>query len=93
MIASFKTAATDELFRTGSSRRLPSTIWRVGLRNLKEIAAAENLNILGAHPGNHLEALKGDRKGQHSIRVNDKYRICFVWRDGEAHFVEIVDYH
>lgn len=93
MIASFKDAATKELFETGASRRLPSTIQRVAQRRLKEIAAAESLNVLRAHPGNHLEALKGTRKGQHSIRINDKYRICFVWRENAAFQVEIVDYH
>jgi toxin HigB-1 len=93
VIASFKDAATRELFETGASRRLPSTIQRVGLRRLKEIAAAAELNILRAHPGNHLEALKGDRLGQHSIRINDKYRICFVWRGNAAFEVQIVDYH
>ena len=93
MIASFKDAATKELFETGRNRRLPSTILRVALRKLKEIAAAADLNVLRAHPGNHLEALKHDREGQYSIRVNDKYRICFIWIEGFAHEVEIVDYH
>lgn len=93
MIASFKDAATRELFETGTSRRLASTIQRVALRKLKEIAAAAELSVLRAHPGNHLEALKGDRAGQHSIRINEKYRICFVWRESAAFEVEIVDYH
>ena len=92
MIGSFKDAATKELFETGASRRLPSSILRVALRKLKEIAAAESLNVLRAHPGNHLEALKGDREGQHSIRINEKYRICFEWRDNAAYRLEIVDY-
>lgn len=93
MIAGFADAATRELYETGRSRRLPSTIQRVAQRKLKEIAAAENLNVLRAHPGNRLEALKGKRNGQHSIRVNDQYRICFVWVESYAHGVEIVDYH
>ena len=57
------------------------------------IHAAQSLDELGVIPGNRLEALRGDRKGQHSVRINDQWRICFVWRDGEAHDVEVTDYH
>ncbi len=58
-----------------------------------QLHAARRLDDLRIFPGNRLEALKGDRKGQHSIRINDRYRICFVWRDGDAHDVEVTDYH
>jgi proteic killer suppression protein len=68
-------------------------IERVGRRKLLYLHAARRLEELRVPPGNRLEALKGDRAGQHSIRINDKWRICFAWRDGEAHDVEIVDYH
>ena len=93
MIASFKDAATQELFETGKSRRIPANVQRVALRKLKYLAGAASLSDLGRPSGNHLEALKGDRKGQFSIRINDQYRICFVWIDKDAHEVEIVDYH
>lgn len=68
-------------------------IERVALRKLRQLEIAERLNDLRIPPQNRLEALKGDRKGQHSIRVNDQWRVCFVWRSGNAHDVEIVDYH
>lgn len=68
-------------------------IERVALRKLFQIHFAKNLSDLAAPGGNHLEALKGDRKGQHSIRINDQWRICFIWREGDAYAVEIVDYH
>ncbi|MFL6437056.1 MAG: type II toxin-antitoxin system RelE/ParE family toxin [Terriglobales bacterium] len=93
MIASFRNAATRELFETGKSRRIPVGIQRVAQRKLKYLAAVDDLNSLRAPAGNHLEALKGDRRGQFSIRVNDQYRICFVWIGKDAHQVEIVDYH
>ena len=67
--------------------------WLGSPRKLQQIHAARELRDLPAFPGNRLEALAGDRRGQHSIRVNDQYRICFVWRDGDAEDVEIVDYH
>jgi proteic killer suppression protein len=66
---------------------------RVAQRKLQQLAAAHRLDDLAIFPGNRLEALKGDRLGQHSIRINDRLRICFVWRSGDAHEVEIVDYH
>jgi proteic killer suppression protein len=68
-------------------------IERVARRKLLYLHAVRRLEDLRAPPGNHLEALKADRVGQHSIRINDRWRICFAWRDGEAHDVEIVDYH
>ncbi len=93
MIASFKDAGAQELYEAGRSRRVPSDIQRVSLRKLKYLNNAEDLNDLRVPPGNRLEALSGDREGQHSIRINDQYRICFVWKDGQFHEVEIVDYH
>lgn len=93
MIASFKGAATRTFFETGKSRRIPANIQRVALRKLKFLAAVDNLNDLGKQPGNRLEALKGDREGQFSIRINQRYRICFAWADKNAHEVEIIDYH
>jgi toxin HigB-1 len=93
MIQSFKDEDTAVLFQTRKSRRWQS-IEVVALRKLDMIQAAVNLTDLRVPPGNRLEALSGDLKGQHSIRINDKYRICFVWNDLDgAHEVEIVDYH
>ena len=93
MIASFRDADTEILWRTGRSRRIPANLRRVVARKLSILNAALAVDNLRVPQGNHLEELKGDRKGQHSIRVNDQYRICFTWRDGNAHDVEIVDYH
>ena len=92
MIQSFKDADTKELYERGSSRRW-ATIRAIALRKLDQIEAAINLSNLRVPPGNRLEPLKGDRIGQHSIRINDQYRICFVWKDDGAHDVEIADYH
>jgi proteic killer suppression protein len=93
VIQSFKDNNTAQLFREGKSRRWPS-IASVAGRKLDMIyAAAAALNDLRVPPGNRLEALAGDRKGQHSIRINDQYRICFVWHEDGAHDVEITDYH
>jgi proteic killer suppression protein len=93
MIESFKDAVAKALFETGKSRKLPAKIHRVALRKLKQIHASVELNDLAVPPGNHLEALHGDREGQHSIRINNQYRVCFQWRNGKASDVEIVDYH
>ena len=92
MIRSFRDAEAEKLFNDEFSRKYRA-IERVAQRKLTTLDEAENLRDLAALPGNHLEALKGDRKGQHSIRINDRYRVCFEWRDGEATDVEIVDYH
>jgi proteic killer suppression protein len=92
MIQSFKDADTKKLYETGSSRRWAS-IQVVALRKLDQIEAAVSLTNLRIPPGNRLEPLKGERLGQHSIRINDQYRICFVWKDDGAHEVEIADYH
>lgn len=93
MIASFKDPEAQKLFETGRSRRLPSNIQRVALRKLNALEFAISLNDLRVPSGNRLEALSGDRKGQHSIRINDQYRVCFVWRGDRAYEVEIIDYH
>ena len=93
MIRSFADDGAEALFHGRAARRLPSDIQRVAQRKLRQIHAAEILSDLSVPPGNHLEALKGDRSGQHSIRINDQWRICFVWTDGGAENVEIVDYH
>ncbi len=93
MIRSFACAETERLFNDESSRRLPSQIQRTARRKLLLLHQARRLDDLRAPYGNHLEALKDDRKGQHSIRVNDQFRSCFVWRRGDAYDGEIVDYH
>jgi proteic killer suppression protein len=92
MIQSFKDAETKQLYEEGCSRRW-SAIMAVALRKLDQIDAASSLSSLRVPPGNRLEALRDDRKGQHSIRINDQYRICFVWKIDGAHEVEIADYH
>jgi toxin HigB-1 len=93
VIKSFADKETEKLFHGGHSRRLPSDIQRMAHRKLLQVNAAATLEFLRVPPGNRLEPLKGDRAGQHSIRVNDQWRICFRWRAGDAHDVEIVDYH
>ena len=72
---------------------VPQEVLRIGNRKLLQLHNAHSLNDLRAPPGNRLEPLSGDRAGQHSIRINDQWRVCFVWRDGDAYEVEIVDYH
>jgi len=93
MIVGFRDPGTEALWATGRNRRLPPTIWRTAWRKLAILNAAVELNNLRVPLGNQFEALTKDRKGQHSIRVNDQYRICFRWLNGNAHDVEIVDYH
>ena len=93
MIKSFADKRTESLFNGFRAAGLPGDIQRVAQRKLKMLHYAADLNDLRVPPGNRLEALKGDRAGQFSIRINDQWRICFVWLDGEAHRVEIVDYH
>jgi proteic killer suppression protein len=92
MIASFRDEETATIWQGRRSRRLPADIQAVALRKLRLLNNARRLDDLRVPPGNRLEALKSDRDGQNSIRVNDQWRICFVWRDGNAHEVEIVDY-
>lgn len=93
MIRSFADRDTERLFRRELVRRLPAELRRGMLRKLLLLDAAESIVDLRVPPGNRLERLKGDRAGQHGIRINDQWRICFVWRDGDAHDVEITDYH
>jgi proteic killer suppression protein len=94
MIISFRCKNTEELYFYGSNKKLPSAIHRVALRKLFQVDMAETLRDLQAPPNNKLEALKGDRFGQHSIRINDQWRLCFVWEGVKrASNVEIVDYH
>ena len=93
MILSFACAESERVFRAELARRFPSTIQRSARRKLLALHAATELRELTVPPGNRLEALKGGRTGQHSIRVNDQWRICFRWREGNAYEVEIVDYH
>ena len=92
MIHSFASRDTEALFHSREVRRFKA-IERVARRKLLQLHAATNLASLRVPSGNQLEALKGDRKGQHSIRVNDQWRVCFVWRGDGAQQVEIVDYH
>ncbi|RPI28660.1 MAG: excinuclease ABC subunit A [Acidobacteria bacterium] len=92
MIRSFRCKHTEALFAGEKPKRF-SAFARVAQRKLRQLAADHELADLSVFPGNHLEALKGDREGQHSIRVNDQFRICFVWGEGETYDVEIVDYH
>jgi proteic killer suppression protein len=95
LTASFGDRATEALFHGHASRarRVPANIRDVALRKLDMVNAARELNDLRVPPGNRLEALKGDRRGLHSIRVNDQWRITFRWEGGDAHEVSIVDYH
>lgn len=93
MIASFRDRDTERLWETGTSRALPAVLDRRAFKKLAILNAAMTLVNLTVPPGNRLEALRGERSGQHSIRINDQYRVCFVWRDGNAFDVEIVDYH
>jgi len=92
LIRSFKDKETERLFNDYRVRRFQA-VELVARRKLKILDNAVTLDDLRALPGNRLEALKGNRKGQHSIRINDQYRICFLWRDGDAYSVAIVDYH
>ncbi|MGH9607585.1 MAG: type II toxin-antitoxin system RelE/ParE family toxin [Terracidiphilus sp.] len=93
MIRNFKDSDTQLLWETGKSRRIPANIRVSALKKLAILHWATRLSDLAVPGGNHLEALTGDRKDQHSIRINDQYRLCFIWLDGDAGNVEIVDYH
>ena len=92
MIASFRDADAELLWNSGRSRRIPANLRRTAFKKLSILHAALELANLSVPPGNRLEALSGNRKGQHSIRVNEQFRICFVWRAGNAYDVEIVGY-
>jgi toxin HigB-1 len=93
VIKTFKDAETEKIYQRERSRKLPSDIQQVALRKLRMINNAINLNDLRVPPANRLEKLGGDRAGQHSIRINDQWRICFEWRGSDALNVEITDYH
>ena len=93
MIRSFLSAETELIWSGRRSRKLPPDIQAVALRKLRMLNQARVLGDLRVPPGNRLEALKGRRAGQHSIRINDQWRICFIWQDGGPSNVEITDYH
>ncbi len=96
MILSFKGSIAKDIFHgdeTKDARKLPKDLWSTASRKLDLINAAANLSDLRSPPGNRLEKLDGDRAGQHSIRINDQFRVCFELKDGNASNVEIVDYH
>lgn len=93
MIRSFAHTETERFFATGKSRRLPTEIIKRAAMRLTQIGAATSIEDLRIPPSNRLEALKGDRRGQWSIRINDQWRICFRFADGDAFDVEITDYH
>ena len=93
MIKSFRCRETAKVWDGESSRKFPGDIQDRALRKLRQLDAARVLDDLRNPPGNRLEALQGARKGQMSLRINDQWRICFVWKDGDATEVEIVDYH
>jgi toxin HigB-1 len=97
MIESFKQAGTEDIFNginSKAARKIcPESIWRVARRKLDQIDSVMTIDELSVPPGNRLEQLTGDRDGQYSIRINDQYRICFIWSELGAEEVEIVDYH
>jgi proteic killer suppression protein len=93
MIRSFKDKETERIFNRDGSRKIPGDIQRSALRKLLILHGATDIEDLKVPPGNRLEALKGERKGQHSIRINDQWRICFLWKGQGPEDVEIVDYH
>lgn len=93
MIRSFRCKETEKLFHGRFSTKLPQAIQLVAVKKLNMLYAAQTLDDLRIPPANRLETLHGDRAGQHSIRINDQWRICFFWNQGQAEQVEIVDYH
>ena len=93
MIKSFKNKETEKIFNRYFSKKLPQNIQRSALLQLRSLNQARNINDLRNPPSNHLEKLHGNRKGQHSIKINAQWRICFVWDDNDAYDVEIADYH
>ena len=93
MIRSFKSKEAEKIFHRSRSKKLPGDIQQIALRKLRMLHRARTLNDLRVPPANRLERLKGEREGQHSIRINDQWRICFRWQSGDAFEVEIVDYH
>jgi len=93
MIASFRDADMEQLWQTGRSRKISANLRMRALKKLFLLHASVTLDNLSVPPGNMLEALHGQRKGRHSIRINDQYRICFGWREGKVYDAEIIDYH
>lgn len=93
MIKSFACKETEKIWNGNISQRLPQNIQKIARRKLRMVNSAESLNDLRVPPANRLEALKGKRAGQHSIRINNQWRICLIWRNDNAISVEIVDYH
>jgi proteic killer suppression protein len=93
VIRNFADKEAEKVWAGTPSRRLPADIQNVARRKLRMLNSASTLEDIRIPPANRLEALKGDRKGQHSIRINNQWRICFRWYEGDAHDVEIVDYH
>ncbi|MBI4709740.1 MAG: type II toxin-antitoxin system RelE/ParE family toxin [Nitrospirae bacterium] len=93
MIKSFKDKETEKIYGREISGKLPRDIQQVALRKLRMINNAKNINDLRIPPANRLEKLRGGREGQHSIRINDQWRICFTWQESNAYAVEITDYH
>jgi toxin HigB-1 len=93
MLASFRDRLTAQIFRGAVPKGVHSDLARAARKKMLLIAAATRLDDLRVPPGNRLEALSGDRAGQHSVRVNDQWRLCFTWREGAAHDVELTDYH
>ncbi len=93
MIKSFKDKETERVYSREGSNKLPRDIQQIALRKLRMVNNSKTLKDLRIPPANRLEKLAGDREGQFSIRINDQWRICFLWQDGDAHEVEIADYH
>jgi proteic killer suppression protein len=93
MIKSFKDKETEKVYNREGSNRLPRDMQQVALRKLRMLNNVKSLNDLKVPPANRLEKMKGNREGQMSIRINDQWRICFRWQSGDAHEVEITDYH
>ena len=93
MIKSFRDGETERLWKEERSRRIPASLHKAALKKLQMLNAAGALGDLALPPGNRLERLRGDREGQYSIRINNQYRVCFEWRESNAHNVEITDYH
>ena len=93
MIRSFANVETERLFITGRSRRLAADVVERAKRKLQILDNATDLRDLASSPGNRLEALRGEREGQYSIRINDQFRLCFRWENGDVYDVEVVDYH
>jgi proteic killer suppression protein len=93
MIKSFRDAGAERLWKEEHTRHIPASLRKAALKKLQMLNAAGALGDLAVPPGNRLERLRGDREGQCSIRINDQYRVCFEWREGNAYNVEITDYH